>query len=131
MAAGEKIIGIDLGTTYSSIAYVDEYVGDGYGRVTKEQLDVQLEATRLTGLLFDPTYTGKGFAGLLLDECEKEAKKLGKRGVAMATAAVLLLDAGAALARRDRRETVLWRWRPRSGNLLAFVAHRNQAPSSG
>lgn len=42
----------------------DEYVGRGYGIATDEELAVQAEATRLTGLLFDPTYTGKVLYGL-------------------------------------------------------------------
>ncbi len=43
---------------------VDEYIGLGYGLSTPEELAVQAEATRLTGLLFDPAYTGKLIYGL-------------------------------------------------------------------
>jgi D-cysteine desulfhydrase len=43
---------------------IDRYVGEGYGRVTPDELAVQSEATALTGLLFDPTYTGKAIYGL-------------------------------------------------------------------
>ncbi|MDJ0665093.1 MAG: D-cysteine desulfhydrase family protein [Acidimicrobiia bacterium] len=46
------------------IEYNDAHVGGGYGVVTDEELEVQAEATRLTGLIFDPTYTGKALAGL-------------------------------------------------------------------
>ena len=42
----------------------DEYVGRGYGHSTPEEFAVQAEATRLTGMLFDPTYTGKAIYGL-------------------------------------------------------------------
>ena len=42
----------------------DAYVGGGYGVVSGEELACQLEATRLTGLLFDPVYTGKAIYGL-------------------------------------------------------------------
>ncbi len=42
----------------------DAYVGDGYGLASDEQLAAVGEATRLTGLVFDPTYTGKALAGL-------------------------------------------------------------------
>lgn len=42
----------------------DAYVGGGYGVVSDEELACQLEATRLTGLLFDPVYTGKAMYGL-------------------------------------------------------------------
>ena len=43
---------------------VDDYVGLGYGKTTDEELEVQIEATRLTGLIWDPTYTGKALFGL-------------------------------------------------------------------
>jgi D-cysteine desulfhydrase len=42
----------------------DAYVGDGYGVVSDVELAAQVEATRLTGLIFDPTYTGKAIYGL-------------------------------------------------------------------
>ncbi len=42
----------------------DAYVGDGYGTASADLLAVTAEATRLTGLLFDPTYTGKAIYGL-------------------------------------------------------------------
>lgn len=43
---------------------VDDYIGAGYGVASAEELAVQVEATRLTGLIFDPTYTGKAVYGL-------------------------------------------------------------------
>jgi D-cysteine desulfhydrase len=43
---------------------VDEYIGRGYGLSTPEELLVQVEVTRLTGMLFDPAYTGKVIYGL-------------------------------------------------------------------
>jgi D-cysteine desulfhydrase len=42
----------------------DAYIGGGYGVVSEEELACQLEATRLTGLLFDPVYTGKAIYAL-------------------------------------------------------------------
>ncbi|MDX1690238.1 MAG: pyridoxal-phosphate dependent enzyme [Acidimicrobiia bacterium] len=42
----------------------DAHVGEGYGATTGDDLALQGEATRLTGMLFDPTYTGKALAGL-------------------------------------------------------------------
>ena len=41
-----------------------DYVGGGYGVISDAELACQLEATRLTGLLFDPVYTGKAIYGL-------------------------------------------------------------------
>jgi D-cysteine desulfhydrase len=42
----------------------DAHVGRGYGLSTRAELDVQTEVTRLTGMLFDPAYTGKAMYGL-------------------------------------------------------------------
>jgi D-cysteine desulfhydrase len=46
------------------LEYLDEYVGLGYGRTTREELEIQVEISRLTGLVLDPTYTGKAFVAL-------------------------------------------------------------------
>lgn len=43
---------------------VDDYIGLGYGLSTLDELAAQSAATRLTGLLFDPAYTGKALYGL-------------------------------------------------------------------
>ncbi len=48
----------------STLEITDDYVGGGYGVISNEQMEVQSEATRLTGLFFDPTYTGKALYGL-------------------------------------------------------------------
>lgn len=42
----------------------DDYLGRGYGLATAEELVIQAEATSLTGLIFDPTYTGKAVYAL-------------------------------------------------------------------
>lgn len=39
-------------------------VGEGYGKASPEVFDFILKAARLTGILFDPVYTGKAFHGL-------------------------------------------------------------------
>ncbi len=49
------------------IEYVDRHIGGGYGIVSHEDLRIQAEATSLTGMIFDPTYTGKALAGLRRD----------------------------------------------------------------
>ena len=46
------------------LEYIDRYLTGGYGMVNDELVEVQTEATRLTGLLFDSTYTGKAIYGL-------------------------------------------------------------------
>ena len=42
----------------------DDYIGAGYGIATADELAVQVEAATLTGLIFDPTYTGKALYAL-------------------------------------------------------------------
>jgi len=43
----------------------DEQVGPGYGQPTQEMVDAMLLLARLEGILLDPVYSGKGFAGLV------------------------------------------------------------------
>jgi D-cysteine desulfhydrase len=47
-----------------NLEYLDDYIGLGYGKTTRDELEVQMEVTRLTGLILDPTYTGKAFVAL-------------------------------------------------------------------
>lgn len=47
-----------------SLEVIDRHVGRGYGLATTAELATQVEATSLTGQLFDPTYTGKALHGL-------------------------------------------------------------------
>jgi D-cysteine desulfhydrase len=60
--AAAGAVGGDLPTP--RLRYEDGYVGAGYGAVTDAELAVQAEATALTGMLFDPTYSGKALYGL-------------------------------------------------------------------
>ncbi|MYA38638.1 MAG: pyridoxal-phosphate dependent enzyme [Acidimicrobiia bacterium] len=46
------------------LEHTDQYLTGGYAKVSEELMEVQTQATRLTGLLFDPTYTGKAIYGL-------------------------------------------------------------------
>ncbi|MCJ7725001.1 MAG: D-cysteine desulfhydrase family protein [Acidimicrobiia bacterium] len=48
----------------AGLLLVDDHVGLGYGLATADELAIQAEATRLTGMLLDPTYTGKALVGL-------------------------------------------------------------------
>ena len=53
-------VGVTGGTMpQPALSYLGEYISGGYGIVTDEQVEIQAEATRLTGLIFDATYTGK------------------------------------------------------------------------
>lgn len=48
----------------ADLHFVDRHVGGGYGKTTPEELAIQAEVTSLTGLILDPTYTGKAIVGL-------------------------------------------------------------------
>lgn len=54
----------DSGSAGAPFTVTDAYVGLGYGKTTEHELQVQIEATRLTGLIWDPTYTGKALYAL-------------------------------------------------------------------
>lgn len=46
---------------------LDGYVGDGYAIASQEVFELIAELTRLEGLVLDPVYTGKAFAGMLAE----------------------------------------------------------------
>ena len=50
-----------------ALELVDDHVGLGYGRSTIAEWETQTEFARLTGLVLDPTYTGKAVHGLRVD----------------------------------------------------------------
>ncbi len=49
----------------SKILVDDEYVGAGYGLPAESTLEAIMLASRYEGILLDPVYSGKGFAGLV------------------------------------------------------------------
>lgn len=54
----------EAGEPNAEFEIVDDWIGLGYGKTTDEELAIQVEATRLTGLIWDPTYTGKALYAL-------------------------------------------------------------------
>ena len=46
---------------------LDGYVGEGYGIAGEEIFALIAELSRLEGLVLDPVYTGKAFAGMLAE----------------------------------------------------------------
>jgi D-cysteine desulfhydrase len=57
---------------------LDGYQGVGRAAVGKDELDTMLNLARLEGIVLDPVYTAKAFAGLL-DTLRKDPKALGRR----------------------------------------------------
>ncbi|HEY5740666.1 MAG TPA: pyridoxal-phosphate dependent enzyme, partial [Gammaproteobacteria bacterium] len=57
---------IDGGTLSANTVVVDDdYVGEGYGMPAPSTIEAIEMAARYEGLLLDPVYSGKGFAGLI------------------------------------------------------------------
>jgi 1-aminocyclopropane-1-carboxylate deaminase/D-cysteine desulfhydrase-like pyridoxal-dependent ACC family enzyme len=60
-------LGIPNPVAASDIICNDTQVGEGYGIPTQAGLDAILLLARTEGILLDPVYTGKAFAGMLAD----------------------------------------------------------------
>ena len=50
---------------YSDIIVFDDYIGEGYSRVTEDMLQAVKLVARTEAILLDPVYTGKTMAGLI------------------------------------------------------------------
>ena len=53
--------------TEISTKVLDGYVGEGYGKASPQVFDLISQLCRLEGILLDPVYTGKAFAGLVAE----------------------------------------------------------------
>jgi D-cysteine desulfhydrase len=60
------------------IKIIDGYVGEGYAKSKKEELDLIKSVAENTGIILDPVYTGKAMYGLL-DQLRKEKFPKGER----------------------------------------------------
>jgi D-cysteine desulfhydrase len=49
------------------VRVLDGYVGEGYGKASPAVFDLIRDLARLEGVVLDPVYTGKAFAGLLAE----------------------------------------------------------------
>ena len=57
--------GLDSSLIKADIHFVDDYRGEGYGKLDKEVAAMIEYAVSRENILFDPTYTGKAFSGML------------------------------------------------------------------
>lgn len=55
---------------FNSIDINDLYIGEGYAKATKEEIEFYYDIANLESVVFDPCYTGKAFRGLI-SEIEK------------------------------------------------------------
>lgn len=60
------ILGLDdTVKDFDTLRIVDDYIGEGYGIATDEELQFYIDIAQLEGIVLDPTYTGKAFRGLV------------------------------------------------------------------
>jgi L-cysteate sulfo-lyase len=60
-----ELLGFDLDLQLNDVCVMDDYVGDGYLKPTRESRSAMMLAAKLEGLVLDPTYTAKAFAALI------------------------------------------------------------------
>ena len=60
-----RLLGLDVAVDPAEIHNDDGYVGPGYAMLDERTLEAIRLAARTEGLLLDPVYTGKAFAGML------------------------------------------------------------------
>lgn len=60
-----KFLGLDMTVTPEEIEVYDDYLGEGYGMVTRECEDAIRLVAQTEGIFLDPIYTGKTMAGLI------------------------------------------------------------------
>jgi D-cysteine desulfhydrase len=60
------------------VRLLDGYQGAGRAEIRREDFEMVLRLARLEGLVFDPVYTGKAFAGVL-HTLERDPKAFGRR----------------------------------------------------
>jgi len=73
--AAEKL-GIAERVAEDDVVQLKQYVGEGYGKMTKESVEAMRIVARTEGILLDPVYTSKAMAGLI-DQIRKG--KIGKK----------------------------------------------------
>ena len=62
--AAAALLGLDLAFTPADVTSSDDYIGEGYGKVTPQGREAFLLAAQTEGLILDPVYTSKAMAGL-------------------------------------------------------------------
>ncbi|OGS70417.1 MAG: hypothetical protein A2Y96_00610 [Firmicutes bacterium RBG_13_65_8] len=90
VATGSEHLGVELPPLRADeVVVYDQYVGEGYGKMTAGCLEAIRLLARTEGIFLDPVYTGKTMAGLI---------DLVRRGVIGADETVLFLHTGGSPA---------------------------------
>ncbi len=63
--AAAELLGLDTRLEATDFDFDDHHIGDAYGVPTHEAVDAMQLAGRTEGLVLDPVYSGKAFAGML------------------------------------------------------------------
>jgi D-cysteine desulfhydrase len=71
MTVTKKKFHLDIELKKEEIRIIDGYVGEGYAKSRKGELDVIRSVAESTGIILDPVYTGKAMYGLL-DQIRKK-----------------------------------------------------------
>jgi D-cysteine desulfhydrase len=69
---------LDVNVEKEDLNIIDGYVGEGYAKSKKGELDLIKSVAQNTGIILDPVYTGKAMYGLL-DQLNKETFSKGER----------------------------------------------------
>lgn len=64
-----RLLGRDTDDVAASVNVLDDFVGPGYARPTDSMREALSLAARFEGLVLDPVYTGKAFAGFIALAC--------------------------------------------------------------
>jgi 1-aminocyclopropane-1-carboxylate deaminase/D-cysteine desulfhydrase-like pyridoxal-dependent ACC family enzyme len=74
----EKALNLDIGLDRGDVHVLDEYLGEGYGILTKDVSETIRKVSLREGIFLDPVYTGKAMTGLFdlikRDTIKKEDK---------------------------------------------------------
>jgi D-cysteine desulfhydrase len=71
MIATKDKFKLDVNFQKGDVNIIDGYVGEGYAKSRKEELDLIKSVAQNTGVILDPVYTGKAMYGLL-DQLNKD-----------------------------------------------------------
>ncbi len=71
MTLTKEKFGLDVNFEKEDLNIIDGYVGEGYAKSKKGELDLIKSVAQNTGVILDPVYTGKAMYGLL-DQVNKE-----------------------------------------------------------
>ncbi len=72
--ATSEYLGLNTLLEEDNVEVNDEYIGEGYGIPTKEDIDAIRLVAQTEGIFLDPVYSGKAMAGLI-DLIKKERFK--------------------------------------------------------